>query len=223
VTFSGIGERRRARLRETRLYLVTEGSLHGRDGAAVVAEALAGGVDIVQLRDKQATLEELRAAARSFRALCDAHGALFFVNDHPELALECGADGVHVGQEDESVAAVRAAVGPDVLVGVSTHSPAQIAAASAAGADLIGVGPVYETPTKPGRAAVGLELVRRASEAADLPFFAIGGIDATTAAHVVAAGTTRVAVVRAVRDADDPRAAAAKLRAALEAPVGAAR
>ncbi|HEX8744988.1 MAG TPA: thiamine phosphate synthase [Thermoleophilaceae bacterium] len=208
------GEGREA-LRHARLYLILEAA-----AIDVVEPALEGGVDMVQLRDKHAPDGEIVAAGRRLATLCRARGAPFVVNDRPDLALACGADGVHVGQDDEAVDAVRALAGERLLVGVSTHSPEQVAAAEESDADYFAVGPVYETPTKPGRPAVGLELVRHAAAAAK-PWFAIGGIDAANAPAVVAAGARRLAVVRAIRDAADPRAAAAELRAAVEgAPVG---
>jgi thiamine-phosphate pyrophosphorylase len=197
-------------LADARLYFVT-----GIVPERVVAAALEGGVDVVQLRDKHASEEELLRAGRSFRRLTRDAGALFVVNDSPELALRCEADGVHVGQDDLPVPQVRELVGDDFLVGLSTHSPEQIAAA--AGVDYIGVGPVYATPTKAGRAPVGLELVREAARAAHVPWFAIGGIDETNVEAVVEAGASRIAVVRAIGDADDQRAASARLRAALPA------
>ncbi len=169
----------------------------------------------MQLRDKAADDEAMQAAALDFRAACDEHGALLVMNDRPELALECEADGVHLGQEDSSVDEARALLGADALVGVSTHTPGQVAAARESLADYIGVGPVYPTPTKPGRRPVGEALVRHASEHARLPFFAIGGIDARNAPAVTAAGAKRVAVIRAIRDADDPRAAAEALVKAI--------
>jgi thiamine-phosphate pyrophosphorylase len=195
-------------LRHASLYLILEVA-----AAHVVEPALRGGVDVIQLRDKQAPDGEVVAAGRDLAALCRRHGALFFVNDRPDLALECGADGVHVGQDDAAVEAVRELAQDRLLVGVSTHSPDQVAAAEASGADYFAVGPVHATPTKPGRPAVGLELVRHAAGHAAKPWFAIGGIDAGNAADVVAAGARRLAVVRAIRDAADPRAAAAQLRA----------
>ena len=179
---------------------------------------------MVQLRDKTASDEELVAAASVFRRLCDEHGALFWLNDRPDLVEACGADGVHVGQDDMPAAEARAAVGPDVLVGLSTHSPAQLDAALAEGvADQLSVGPVWETPTKEGRSAAGLSYVRHAAAVArDSPWFAIGGIDLDNVREVIKAGASRVVVVRAIRDASDPRAAASALRAALEeASVGA--
>jgi thiamine-phosphate pyrophosphorylase len=187
-----------------RLYFVTD-DVPDR----VVAGALEGGVDVVQLRMKDAPDEAIVAAGKRFRRLTRAVGALFVVNDRPDLAVRCEADGVHVGQDDLPVAEVRAAA-PGLLVGLSTHSPEQIRAA--ADVDYIGVGPVYATPTKEGRVPVGLELVREAARVATVPWFAIGGIDETNAADVVAGGATRIAVVRAIRDAPDPRAAAARLR-----------
>jgi thiamine-phosphate pyrophosphorylase len=207
----------RARLDAARLYLVTDAA----PGERVLRAALEGGVDVIQLREKDASDARILAAAELFRRLCDEHGALFVVNDRADLAFAAGADGVHVGQDDEPVAAVRERVGPDVLIGLSTHSPAQLAAGLETDADYVCAGPVYATPTKPDYAAVGLELVRHAAAAADRPWFAIGGIDAANAGEVVAAGARRLVVVRAIRDAPDPRAAAAELRAALgEAPVG---
>lgn len=180
--------------------------------------ALRGGVDIFQLRDKTAGDEELLRAAQRARTLCDRHGALFVVNDRPDLAAAAGADGVHLGQDDMPIEEARERVGPDMLIGRSTHSPEQIDGAH--GADYIGVGPVHATPTKRGRPAVGLELVRYAAANATVPFFAIGGIDESNIAAVVAAGATRAAVVRALGDAVDPEAAARSLRAALAVPVG---
>lgn len=198
----------RERLARARLYLVVEPAAE-----AVLAPALAGGVDLIQLRDKQgADLE----AARRFRAVCDEHGALLIVNDHPELALECDADGVHVGQEDMPLAAVRALVGPGLVIGISTHSPEQVDAAERSEADYLGVGPVFATATKPQVEPVGLELVGYAAERARKPWFAIGGIATENVSEVLAAGARRIAVVRAIRDADDAQRAARNLREALD-------
>jgi thiamine-phosphate pyrophosphorylase len=175
--------------------------------------ALRGGVDVVQLRDKELPDEELVAAAAPFRRACEVHGALFVLNDRPDLVEACDADGVHVGQGDMPLAAARAAVGTERLVGVSTHSRADIEAAT--GADYLGVGTIFATPTKADD-AVGLELVRVAAEAAHVPWFAIGGIDLGNVDELAAAGAWGVAVVRAVRDAEDPEAAARALRAAVD-------
>ena len=197
------GERRRGLLRDARLYLVTDGDVDA------VREAIAGGVDLVQLRMKDAPDERVLETARAFREACP----LLIVNDRPDLALACGADGVHVGQDDIALDEARTVVGGDLIVGVSTHSPEQVDAALDSTADYLGVGPVYSTPTKPGREPVGLELVRyAASHASAKPWFAIGGIDQGNARAVADAGATRIAVVRAIRDAADPRAAAAALK-----------
>jgi thiamine-phosphate pyrophosphorylase len=142
----------RARLQRARLYLVVEAAAE-----PVLEPALRGGVDMVQLRDKDAGDDRLLQAAERFREVCSRHGALFWVNDRPDLALATGADGVHVGQDDQPVAAGREQVGPDVLIGLSTHSPAQLDAALGSEADQLSVGPVWETPTKAGRPAAGLD------------------------------------------------------------------
>jgi thiamine-phosphate pyrophosphorylase len=210
------GERRRERLRRAHLYLVIDAEVGGRPSDAVVEAALQGGVDLVQLREKDGPDDEIVATGKRLRALCDEHDALLVVNDRPDLALRCGADAVHVGQDDEAIDGVRRAVGRDLLIGVSTHSREQVAAALESDVDYFAVGPVHTTPTKPGRPAVGLDLVRHAaSVAGERPFFAIGGIDTSNVGDVAAAGAERVAVVRAIRDAADPRAVAAGLRAAL--------
>jgi len=213
-----VGTQRRARLAAARLYLACDARPGGRELANVLRAALAGGVDVVQLRDKGLADEELTAAARAARAECRRAGALFVVNDRPAVALAAGADGVHVGQDDMPLARVRELVGPELVVGLSTHTPAEIDAASASGTgcDYIGVGPVHATPTKPGRPAVGLDLVRYAAAHAAVPYFAIGGIDAANAPAVLAAGARRIAVVRAIADAPDPERAARALRALLD-------
>lgn len=198
------------RLAEARLYLVLE----GRD-ADVLEPALRGGVDVVQLRDKTLPDEELVRAAGPFRRACTEHGALFVINDRPDLVEACGADGVHVGQSDASVAEARAAVGADRIVGLSIETEEQLDAV--AGADYLGVGAIFGTPTKPESQAGGLELVRATAERVRIPWFAIGGIELENAAEVAAAGAPGVAVVRAIRDADDPEAAARALKATLSA------
>jgi thiamine-phosphate pyrophosphorylase len=205
---------RRQRLQQARLYLVCA-DIPQR----ALLDALRGGVDIVQLRLKDAGEQAILAAAARIAPLCAQHGALFILNDRPDLVCAAGADGVHVGQDDVPVAAARQAVGPDRLVGLSTHSAAQIEAAGRLPElDYIGVGPVHATPTKPGRAAVGLELVRYAADHAALPFFAIGGIDPGTVPAVRAAGAQRIAVVRAITESEAPGRVAATLRQALGTP-----
>jgi thiamine-phosphate pyrophosphorylase len=202
---------RRARLHDARLYFVAD-----RAGMARALEgALRGGADLFQLRDKDASDDELLAAAQTARALCHAAGALFLVNDRPDLARASGADGVHVGQDDMPVAEARALVGDDALVGLSTHSIAQARAGAHSGADYLAVGPVHATPTKEGRPAIGLEPVRFAAANVGLPWFAIGGIDAATVAAVADAGARRVVVVRALAGAEDPEVAARDLREAI--------
>jgi thiamine-phosphate pyrophosphorylase len=201
-----------ARLAEARLYFVTD----ARTDEHALSEALAGGVDVLQLREKDGSDEDILAAASTFRAVCDEHDALFVLNDRPDLAVAARADGVHVGQGDDSVATVRERVGPELLIGLSTHSREQLAAGLETEADYVCVGPVYATPTKPDYPAVGLDLVRHAAETVGRPWFAIGGIDGTNVAEVAEAGARAVVVVRAIRDAPDPRAAAAGLRMAVE-------
>jgi len=213
---------RRAHLAQARLYFVTDSAT----SPTVLRGALEGGVGMLQLRDPTVSDDDLLAAAALFRALCDEHGALLWLNDRPDLALRARADGVHLGQDDMPVASARELVGEDVLIGLSTHSPEQLEAGIAAGADQLSVGPVWETPTKPGRPAAGLAYVRHAAgRQSPVPWFAIGGIDAGTVGEVVAAGADRAVVVRAIRDAPDPRAAAARLHAALagRSAVGTAR
>ncbi len=178
--------------------------------------ALGGGVDIVQLREKELGRAEILRAASTFRRIADTYSALFIVNDDPDLAHACDADGVHVGKHDE-VAAARELLGPDAIVGLSTHSAEEIAAAAELPVDYIAVGPVWETPTKPGRPGVGLELIAYAAEHAVHPFFGIGGISPLNAEQVVRAGARRLCVVRAIRDAPNPAVAAEALRRAFAA------
>jgi thiamine-phosphate pyrophosphorylase len=215
---------RSARLAEARLYFVCEGLPGGRDPGPLLDAALRGGVDIVQLREKAPrTAEALVDLAGPFRRSADRHGALFMLNDRPDLVAACRADGVHVGQDDPPVAEARERAGPAALVGLSTHSPDQVDSACAAGGeerpDQISVGPIFETPTKAGRPATGLALVEHAARSATVPWFAIGGIDAGNVTRVVAAGARRIVVVRAIRDASDPEAAALALRGALVGPI----
>jgi len=201
----------RERLRRARLYLVVDAAAEH-----VLPAALRGGVDMVQLRDRELDDDALLEVAARFRAACREADALFWVNDRPDLALAAGADGVHVGQDDASPGHVREQAGELLLIGLSTHSPEQFDAALGSEADQLSVGPVWETPTKPGRPAAGLEYVRHAAaHAGEQPWFAIGGIDETNVGEVVEAGARRVVVVRAIRDAADPEGAARRLRGAL--------
>jgi len=212
----GDGPLRRERLRTARLYFVCEARPPG-DLEALLRAALTGGADIVQLREKELGRAEIERAAETFRRVADTFSALFILNDDPDLARSCDADGVHVGQDDVSAEQAREALGPDAIVGLSTHSEEQIAASAERPVDYISVGPIWETPTKAGRPGVGIELIEHAAGNAPHPFFAIGGIDAENAEQVVEAGAERLCAVRAIRDAGDPAAAASALRAAFAA------
>ncbi len=215
------------RLATARLYLCTDARRERGDLAQFADAALAGGVDIIQLRDKGSP-GELRFGpleARDELAVCEIladaarrHGALFAVNDRADIARAAGADVLHLGQGDLPLGAAREIVGPDVLIGLSTHDPEQVADAANGKADYFCVGPCWPTPTKPGREAAGLRLVRAAAQlGSDKPWFAIGGIDAQRLPEVLDAGARRIVVVRAITAAEDPRAAAQRLRSALTA------
>jgi len=211
--------RARDRIASRRLYLVCDARPR-----AFLEAALRGGVDVIQLRDKSLGDSALIEAAREFRAAAERSGALFILNDRPDLVAACGADGVHVGQDDGSAAAARASVGPDRIVGRSTHAPEQGAAADAdPEVDYLAVGPVHATPTKPGRPAAGLDYVAWAAANVTKPWFAIGGLDAGNVHGATAQGARRIVVVRAIAAAPDPEAAARALRERLEDPVGAAQ
>jgi len=216
-----------SRLAAARLYLCTDARRERGDLAEFADAALAGGVDIIQLRDKGSAGEQRFGPleARDELAACEVlaeaarrHGALFAVNDRADVARAAGADVLHLGQGDLPLSVAREIVGPDTLIGLSSHDPDQAAAAAASEADYFCVGPCWPTPTKPGRAAPGLRLVRLAAGlGAALPWFAIGGIDAQRLPEVLGAGARRIVVVRAITAADDPQAAAARLRSALAA------
>jgi thiamine-phosphate pyrophosphorylase len=206
----------RERIAGARLYLVCDARPR-----EFLAAAIRGGVDVIQLRDKALDDDGLVTAAREFRAAADAGDALFVLNDRPDLVDACGADGVHVGQDDDSPADARAVVGPDAIVGRSTHAPDQCDAAEAdPDVDYLAAGPVHETPTKPGRPAAGLDYISYVAAHADKPWFAIGGLDAGTVPEVVERGATRIVVVRAITSSDDPETAARGLHAALESRRG---
>jgi thiamine-phosphate pyrophosphorylase len=210
-----IGPLRRERLRTARLYFVCEARPGGEDPAQLLRAAFSGGVDMVELRERELDRPAVDRAAATYRRLCDTYSALFIVNDDPDLARSSRADGVHVGQEDMAAGEVRELLGPDAIIGLSTHSEEQILAAQALPIDYISVGPIWETPTKEGRPATGLGLISFAASRSQVPFFAIGGITPDNARRVVEAGARRLCVVRAIRDADDPAAAAAELRRAF--------
>lgn len=214
----------RTRLQAARLYLVTPAAPPAGPLAEFLPRVLETGVDIVQLREKYLEARALLQVAEVVRARTDEFGALFVVNDRVDVAVAAGADGVHLGQGDLPVAEARRQAGPGMLVGLSTHTPAEVSAAAGEGVDYIGVGPVHATPTKPGRPAVGTGLVSYAARTVPgLPFFAIGGIDAATLPAVLAAGATRVCVLRALTEAADPGRAAAGLRAVLDGHLAGAR
>ena len=200
-------------LQDARFLLVTDPR---PDLAARVAAAVGGGVDVVQLRDKRASREELLPLAVELKEICERAGALFTVNDNVELARLSGAHGVHLGQEDEPTASAREMLGPGVVIGRSVSSVEEALEAVREGADYLGVGTIYATPTKPEEVMVGLALLRKISGAAiSVPWFAIGGVTLETAREVAEAGAPGFAVVRAVLDAEDPAAAARDLRSLL--------
>ncbi|GAB3491331.1 thiamine phosphate synthase [Nocardiopsis coralliicola] len=214
----------RERFARARLYLCTDARSDRGDLESFLDAALAGGVDVVQLRDKRLEARQELEALAAVRAACARHGALMAVNDRADLAHAAGADVLHLGQNDLPVRAARAIIGDGPVIGRSNNT-AEAAAASAEepGTDYFCVGPVWATPTKPGRPAAGLDLVRRAAElAGGRPWFAIGGIGQDNLADVIGAGARRAVVVRAITEADDPEAAAAALARRLAAAAGGA-
>ncbi len=193
--------RRHKQLRRSPLYLVTSPS---EQLLKVVEAALRGGLTLVQYRDKDASDTELLVTAHKLRQLCHHYGALFIMNDRVDLALAVDADGVHLGQQDVPIAFARQLLGSQRIIGRSTTNPEEMHRAIAEGADYIGVGPVFETPTKPGKAAAGFDYVSYADENASIPWFAIGGIDTNNINDVLEAGAERIAIVRAIMAAEQP-------------------
>jgi thiamine-phosphate pyrophosphorylase len=216
---SDLGARRRDRLARARLYVCTEARRGRGDLAEFADAALRGGVDLLQLREKGMEARDELAALEVLAEACARHGALLAVNDRADVALAAGADVLHLGQDDLPVAWARKVVGDAVVVGRSAHSAAETAAAAEEpGVDYFCAGPCWPTPTKPGRPAPGLDLVRTvAGRGPARPWFAIGGIGGARLEEVLAAGARRVVVVRAITEADDPRAAAAALAVRLRA------
>ena len=224
ITLAGV-HHPRDRLASAPLYLCTDARRERGDLAEFADAALAGGVDIIQLRDKGSPGEqrfgplEARDELAALEVLADAarrHGALLAVNDRADIARAAGADVLHLGQDDLPLPIARDIVGPRPLIGRSTHDRDQVLAAVAEPVDYFCVGPCWPTPTKPGRAAPGLALVHAAAESpTDKPWFAIGGIDEQRLPEVLDAGARRVVVVRAITTADDPQAAANRLKAVL--------
>ncbi|KAA0110841.1 thiamine phosphate synthase [Mycolicibacterium sp. P1-5] len=218
------------RLASARLYLCTDARRERGDLAEFADAALAGGVDIIQLRDKGSPGEqqlgplEARAELAALEILAEAahrHGALLAVNDRADIARAAGADILHLGQDDLPLPVAREIIAPQALIGRSTHQSGEAARALTEDVDYFCVGPCWPTPTKPGRSAPGLDLVREVSTMQSAkPWFAIGGIDEERLPEVLEAGATRIVVVRAITGAEDPKAAAQRLRAALDTPPG---
>ncbi|NEQ25806.1 MAG: thiamine phosphate synthase [Microcoleus sp. SIO2G3] len=193
--------RRHQLLERSRLYLVTSAS----DQLFFTVEAaLQGGLTLVQYREKVADDSVKLSHAQKLRQMCHHYGALFIMNDRVDLAIAVDADGVHLGQQDVPIALARQLLGPQRIIGRSTTNPDEMQRAIAEGADYIGVGPVYETPTKAGKAAAGLEYIQYAAKHASVPWFAIGGIDPSNINDVLGAGAQRVAIVRAIMQAEQP-------------------
>ncbi|MGH3168049.1 MAG: thiamine phosphate synthase [Trebonia sp.] len=217
----------RERLATARLYLCVDGRRRQGDLAPFLDSVLAGGVDIVQLREKNLEAAEELALLEVFADACRRHGRLLAVNDRADVALAAGADVLHLGQDDLPVPVARQILGPGPVIGRSSHSPAQASAAAVEeDVDYFCAGPVWATPTKPGRPGTGLSLISRVSASASAveadggavrPWFAIGGIDLSVLDDVLAAGARRVVVVRAITEADDPGAAAAEFARRLAA------
>ncbi|MDQ3963170.1 MAG: thiamine phosphate synthase [Actinomycetota bacterium] len=205
------------KLESARLYLVAPASLDAGPLENFVPELSAAGVDVIQLREKEMEAGDLIRAGEPIRDACRDAGVPFIVNDRADVALALEADGVHLGQNDLSAQVARRILGANI-VGASTHTTDEIDDSLEDRPDYIAVGPVYETPTKPGRPAVGLDLIAYAAHTAAVPWFAIGGVNADTLEEVLDAGARRVVVVRAITEATDPVVAARSLRERLEQP-----
>ena len=200
-------------LADRRLYLCTADR---PDLASFVAACIAGGVDIVQLRDKVLDARPLLARARLAAEVCAGAGVPFILNDRPDLALECDAAGVHVGQDDAPPALARRILGPEAVVGLSTHAPAELDASATEPADYVSVGPVAPTPTKPGRPGTGLEYLRYAASTATRPWFVTGGVTPDAVGDMLDAGARRFVVVRWLTESEDPETAARALREVID-------
>ena len=204
------------RLAAARLYVLVSSELaRGRSPEDVTRDAIRGGADVIQMREKEMPDGRFLPLARRLREICRAAGVVFIVNDRAHVAQLVDADGVHVGQDDLPATEARKLLGPGKIIGVSTHSPQQAADAVKAGASYLGVGPVNATPTKPAAEPVGLEYVRYASQNVAIPFFAIGGVSTRTADDILRAGARRLAVCSAIISADDVAAAAAAIKAMI--------
>lgn len=196
-----------------KLYVIIDRKIcGGRDPVCVAEEAIAGGADMIQLRDKDSTAYEILEVGRAIRGLAREKKTPFIINDRVDIAVALDADGVHLGQDDLPIEAARSMMGKRKLIGISTHSLSQALDAQGRGADYIGVGPIFSTSTKPDYKAVGIDLIREVRDSIKIPFVAIGGIDGSSIGEVIAAGAGRVAVVRAVCGAKDVRGAAERLK-----------
>lgn len=204
---------RKKQLKSSQLYVITDRNICcGLDVIDVVRLAISGGCDVIQLRDKSLNIRQLLKCAHQLRILTRRTKTLFLINDRVDLALACDADGVHLGQNDLPISIARRILGRDKLIGISTHSLKQALCAQEEGADYIGVGPIFQTPTKPDYPPVGLGLLREVKKRLKIPFFAIGGIDIHNIEKVISAGAEKVAVVRAVFCARDVQKAARELK-----------
>ena len=203
-------------LNDARLYLVAPARLAAGSLVDLVPELVDAGVDIIQLREKEMEAGDLLRVGDPLARACSAAGVPFIVNDRPDVALALGAAGVHLGTNDLPTSVARRIL-PNAIVGRSSHSVEDISSALAAGPVYIAVGPVHETPTKPGRPAAGIDLIHHAAGEVTIPWFAIGGLDASNLNEVLDAGARRVVVVRAITEAEDPPAAAAHLAGMLAA------
>ena len=208
-----VSQNRLDRLKHASLYLVT---MPVENLFAKVEAALQGGVSLVQYREKDRDDSHRVSIASQLCQLCHKYEALFLVNDRVDIALAVGADGVHLGQQDLPVAVARSLLGKHHIIGQSSTNPDELQKALEAGADYVGVGPVYATPTKPGKAAAGLEYVRYAAAKSSVPWYAIGSVDADNLQEVIGAGASRVAVVRSLMMAENPTVVAQSMRSLLE-------
>jgi thiamine-phosphate pyrophosphorylase len=201
------------RLAERHLYLCTADR---PDLAHFLESCIAGGVDTVQLRDKQLEARHVVERGRLAARVCAEHGVPFILNDRPDLALEIGADGIHVGQDDAPPALARRILGPSAIVGLSTHAPEELESSRDEPVDYVSAGPVRPTPTKPGRQGTGSQYVTFATANTSRPVFITGGVTPETVPSLVAAGARHFVVVRFLTESDDPRGAAARLRASID-------
>lgn len=207
------GQPRRQQLHQAQLYLVT---MDVPNFFQQIESALKGGVDMVQYRDKNRDDRDRLAIAHQLKELCTKYNALFLINDRIDLALAVSADGVHLGQQDLPVSFARQVLGPSVIIGQSTTSPYELNLALEAGIDYVGVGPVFATPTKPNKAAVGFDYIKHAQQKSTVPFFAIGGIDIDNLDQSIEWGAKRVAVVRSLMCSNDPTAVARAMKQKLQ-------